>query len=154
MDEATAITTVGHAIQLSVAPVFLLSSIGAMLAVMTNRLSRIVDRARFVESHLAGAAPGEIDGVHKELGVLVARARLVNRAITLCTVTALLVCAVVATLFLGVFFRFPVALPVAGLFVAAMSMFIIGLLFFLREIFVATSNFRIARPGASGSRAR
>jgi hypothetical protein len=145
MDEQTAIATVGHAIQLSVAPVFLLSSIGAMLAVMTNRLSRIVDRARVVASHPAEATPAEIDAHNRELAVLAIRAGLVNRAITLCTITALLVCGVVATLFLGVFFSFHVALPVAGLFVLAMTMFIIGLLFFLREIFVATTNFRIAR---------
>jgi len=44
MEQETAIATVGHAIQLSVAPVFLLSGIGAMLAVMTNRLARIGPR--------------------------------------------------------------------------------------------------------------
>jgi hypothetical protein len=49
VDEETAIVAVGRAIQLSVAPVFLLSGIGAMLAVMTNRLARVVDRARGVE---------------------------------------------------------------------------------------------------------
>lgn len=40
---------VAHAIQLAVAPVFLLSGIGAMLVVMTNRLGRIIDRARVIE---------------------------------------------------------------------------------------------------------
>lgn len=148
MNEDTAIAAVGHAIQLSVAPVFLLSAIGAMLAVMSNRLSRIIDRARSVDSHMAAAAPTERDAWKRELDVLVARARLMNRAITLCTVTALLVCSTVATLFLGVFFQVPVVLPVAGLFVLAMAMFIIGLLFFLREIVVATSNFRVShQPG-------
>jgi hypothetical protein len=41
---------VAHAIQLAVAPVFLLSAIGAMLAVMTSRLGRIIDRARDLEA--------------------------------------------------------------------------------------------------------
>ncbi|HEV8121367.1 MAG TPA: DUF2721 domain-containing protein [Candidatus Polarisedimenticolia bacterium] len=145
MDEQTAITTVGHAIQFSVAPVFLLSAIGAMLAVLTGRLARIVERARVCEVRLGTVTPEEIGGVHGELNVLARRARLVNRAITFCTITALLVCGVVATLFLGVFFRFPVALPVAGLFVTAMSMFIAGLLYFLREIFIATANLPFAQ---------
>jgi hypothetical protein len=42
---------VAHAIQLAVAPVFLLSGIGAILAVMTNRLGRIIDRARVLEKN-------------------------------------------------------------------------------------------------------
>jgi hypothetical protein len=46
---------VAHAIQLAVAPVFLLSAIGAILVVMTNRLSRIIDRARILEEGLENA---------------------------------------------------------------------------------------------------
>jgi Protein of unknown function (DUF2721) len=38
---------VAHAIQLAVAPVFLLTGIGAILAVMTNRLGRIIDRPAY-----------------------------------------------------------------------------------------------------------
>jgi len=44
------ITTVAHVIQLAIAPVFLLTGIGSLLAVMANRRGRIIDRARFVES--------------------------------------------------------------------------------------------------------
>jgi hypothetical protein len=47
---------VAHAIQLAVAPVFLLSGIGAILAVMTNRLGRIIDRARVLEVRLDNAS--------------------------------------------------------------------------------------------------
>ena len=43
------IETIAHVIQLAVAPVFLLTGIGGMLSVMTNRLGRIVDRARALE---------------------------------------------------------------------------------------------------------
>ena len=63
--------------------------------------------------------------------------------IALCTITALLVCAVIATLFLGAFARFDVSVPVALLFVAAMIALFVGLLAFLREIFLATANLRI-----------
>ena len=143
MDQDTAIATVGHAIQLSVAPVFLLSGIGAMLGVMTSRMSRIVDRGRIHEARLIDAAPEEAVRVHDHLAVLSRRAVLINRAITLLTVTALFVCAVVATLFVGTFFSFNTAFPVALLFVAAMATFFVALLFFLREIFLATASLRI-----------
>ena len=43
-----------HAIQLAIAPVFLLSGIAALLGVMANRLARIIDRARMLEQTWAG----------------------------------------------------------------------------------------------------
>jgi hypothetical protein len=143
MEQDTAIATVGHAIQLSVAPVFLLSGIGAMLAVMTHRLARIVDRGRLHEAELENTEEEEASKLHEHLAVLSQRAKLISRAITLCTITALFVCAVVATLFVGAFFQFDAALPVALLFVSAMTTFFVALLFFLREIFVATASLRI-----------
>lgn len=146
MDPDTAITAVGRAIQLSVAPVFLLSAIGAMLAVMTNRLSRLVDRGRFAESQLVQGTPSDAAHWHHELAVLSRRAKLVNRAITLLTVTALLVCLVIASMFIAASFDIHFARGVAVLFVAAMVSFFVALLVFLREIFVATSTLRLGPP--------
>src|SRR5882762_10132047 len=114
-----------------------------MLAVLTNRLSRIIDRARTLEEPLAASPPDRAAPIQAQLSALARRAQLISRAITLCTITALLVCAVIATLFLGAFARFDTSVPVAMLFVAAMATFFAGLLFFLREIFVATANLRI-----------
>jgi len=140
----TGINAVAHAIQLAVAPVFLLSGIGAVLAVLTNRLSRIIDRGRALDSHLVTGLPADAAAsAHAELLALSRRARLISRAITLCTVTALLVCAVIATLFVGAFVGFDASMPVALLFVAAMVAFFGGLLSFLREIFIATASLRI-----------
>ena len=48
---------VAHAIELAVAPVFLLTGIAAILAVMMNRLGRIIDRARVLEDRLDNASP-------------------------------------------------------------------------------------------------
>jgi hypothetical protein len=143
LDPETATTTVAHAIQSSVAPVFLLSGIGAMLVVMTNRLGRIVDRARGKEAQLGKATPHDSMRLESELKTLSRRAKLINRAITLCTITALLVCAVVITLFIGVFLKFETSLFVALFFVGGMTAFFAGLLFFLREIFLATRSLRI-----------
>jgi hypothetical protein len=134
---------VAHAIQLAVAPVFLLSGIGAILAVMTNRLGRIIDRARVLEDKLDAGSPKLLATLRADLPILSRRAKLISRAITLCTTTALLVCTVIAVLFLSAFLRFDATIPVALLFVAAMSTFFLGLLWFLREIYVATVSLRI-----------
>jgi hypothetical protein len=138
------ITGIAHVIQLSVAPVFLLSGIGAMLAVMTNRLGRVIDRARALESK-AASDPTRAAAINQELDTLSWRARHISRAITLCTITALLVCGVIATLFLGAFFGFDASGPAALLFVTAMFAFMAGLLLFVREVLRATANLRIGR---------
>jgi hypothetical protein len=134
---------VAHAIQLAVAPVFLLSGIGAMLVVMTNRLGRIIDRARVIEQRLENASRDSVAGYNLDLAVLSKRAKLISRAITLCTTTALLICIVIAVLFLNAFLRLDAAIPVSFLFITAMLTFFLGLVCFQREIYLATVNLRI-----------
>lgn len=144
MFEESTIAATAHVIQLAVAPVFLLSGIGSMLAVMTNRLSRIIDRARALEEHL-DTHPHEIS-IHDQLVVLSRRAKLVGFSIGLCTLTALLICSVIAILFLGSFIAFKASLVVSSLFVVAMLTFFTSLLFFLREIYVATASMQFGKP--------
>jgi hypothetical protein len=144
MHEASTMGTVAHVIQLSVAPVFLLTAIGTLLSVMTNRLGRIIDRARRLEGRLESAPPPEsVAGIHAHLATLSRRAKLINRAITLSTIAALLVCTVIAVLFLGDFLNCAITVPVAFLFVTAMLSLVVALVSFLREIFIATKNLRI-----------
>ena len=82
----------------AVAPVFLLSGIGAILAVMTNRLGRIIDRARVLEDRLENARSEILASLRADLAILSRRAKLISLAITFCTTTALLVCTVIATM--------------------------------------------------------
>ncbi len=144
------ISPIVHVIQLSVAPVFLLSGIGAILAVMTSRLGRIIDRARVLESRLEHAPADHIPPLEADLEALIRRARLIGPAITFCTTTALLVCTLIAVLFLGAFLHFDATVIVALLFIAAMLAFFLGLLWFLREIFVATRSLRIGARRVHG----
>ena len=143
MAEASNIGAVAHIIQLSVAPVFLLTGIGTILNVMTNRLGRIIDRARSQEAKLEKCPPEQVPQLHAHLATLSLRAKLIGRAITFCTITALLVCTVIAILFMGGFLRLDIFFPVALLFIVAMILLVLGLLWFLREIFVATARLRI-----------
>ena len=52
---------VARAIQLSLTPVFLLNGVGVLLAMLTTRLARIVDRARTLEERLPTAS---VQGAH------------------------------------------------------------------------------------------
>jgi len=132
-----------HSIQLSVAPVFLLSGIGVLLGVLTNRLARVVDRARPLEEQHGSADPAAAAELHSRLRWLAQRARLMNTAITLSTVSALLVAVVVALLFGSAFVHFNLAAPVAALFIAAMLALVGALVAFLIEIRIATATLRI-----------
>lgn len=138
--------TVARVIQLSVAPVFLLTAIGTLLSVMTNRLGRIIDRARVLEARLETAPPEAAAKLQTYLGTLSHRADLIGHSITLCTVTAVLVCTVIATLFVGDYLRYDMSMPVAILFILAMLLLVIGLINFLREVFVARASLRIGAP--------
>ena len=137
------ISTVAQVIQLAVAPVFLLSGVGIMLTVLTGRLARVVERAREVEAMAKSATPTDYPTHQQQLQVLARRARLMNRAITLCTICALLVAFVVVALFVGAYVEFKLANVVALMFVIAMLSFIAALLCFLREVFLAIASLRI-----------
>lgn len=142
---AADLNAISHVIQLSVAPVFLLTGIGALLGVVTNRLARIVDRARFVEPLYETAQSPHKERYDQELVFLERRARLVNRAITLLVISALLVCAVIVGLFITAYYAWSPDLTklLAALFALALLALILGLLSFLREVYVATRTLRI-----------
>lgn len=137
------ITSIAHLIQLSVAPVFLLTGVGSILSVLAARLGRIVDRSRVLESDMPNISGAQQALAHLELSRLSRRAGLINWAISLCTICALLVCTLIALLFVGDFISTSMADFVALLFVIAMLTLIGGLLCFLREIYMAIRNLRI-----------
>ncbi|MBA3315870.1 MAG: DUF2721 domain-containing protein [Planctomycetota bacterium] len=132
MPTGSPIVDLAHAIQLAVAPVFLLTGVGAILNVLTNRLARIVDRTRVLEE---GDGPvRDAYATAAELVVLRRRGTLINSAIRFCTFSALLVSGVVAAIFLGTFVRIDFSLIVAATFVLAMLSLMAGLVSFLREV--------------------
>ena len=110
---------VARAIQLSLTPVFLLNGVGVLLAMLTTRLARIVDTTR-------------------------RRARLMNRAITLGTVAALLVALLVALMFAAEFSPFPLGAIIALIFIVAMLALFGSLWCFLIEVRIATETLRFS----------
>jgi Protein of unknown function (DUF2721) len=145
------IQEIGEVVRTAVAPVFLLSGVGITLTLLTNRLARVVDRARALEQKESKTHENDMNELSGSLSTLERRARLLGRSISLCTICALLVSMVVVTLFIGAFVRFNVSLIIATLFIVSMLSFISGLLLFLREVFVATKNLRIGLRGVDSA---
>ena len=135
---------ISHVIQLSVAPVFLLTSIGTILGVLSTRLARIVDRARALNERLETAAEDRAVLIHAEMKTLAQRRRRINLAITFGTAAELLVCVSIATVFLGAVLKANVALVVASLFILAMAAFVAALVYFLREVLLAVRSLHLA----------
>jgi hypothetical protein len=135
------IASIASVIQLAIAPVFLLTGVGAILNVLTNRLARIVDRARTLEAQLASASDDVC--IRRELALLSRRGTLINWAISLSTVSIFLVCTVIVVLFVDAFLALNIPEVVAMLFIAAMLALIGGMLVFLHEIHLATASLRI-----------
>jgi hypothetical protein len=128
-----------HLIQSAVAPVFLLSGVGVTLGVLTNRLARIVDRARFLEQ-LTHTESARAKSTADSLRVLARRAHYINIAITLCTIAALLVSLVVMSLFASAFIVINLSAVIAILFVLAMVCLTASFAVFLLEVRLATST--------------
>lgn len=134
MSNAVDISSVAHVIQLAVAPVFLLTGIGAILSVLSGRLGRVIDRYRVLQQMV-----GEERAAHQgEMETLLSRSRWIHWSITLCTVCALLVCIVISALFVGSELDKDPSALIAVLFTGAMLALITGLVCFLREIAIAT----------------
>ena len=140
---AVPVLEIAEVVRLAVAPVFLLSGVGIMLTLLVNRLARVIDRARALEGDESQALPHGRADLEARLHTLTMRSRLLGRAIALSTICALLVALVVVTLFIGALFEIHVALVIAAEFIAAMVSLIGALLYFLREVFLATRTLRI-----------
>ncbi len=149
MQPDTGVAAVAHAIQLAVTPVFLLLGIGTMLAVMTNRLARIVDRARVLQRHVAESGRPAGPPLIRESATLARRGRLTSFAIALMTTAALLLSAIIAILFAGTLLDWDASRPVALLFIGAMLAVFFALLLFLREVFLAAAGLRLGLEQAS-----
>ena len=135
---------VAKLIQLALGPVFLLSGVGITLSMLTQRLSRIVDRARKLEEQRERASDEtRLKRIDKDLRVIFRRSKYINGAIALSTISALLVTLVVTLLFASEFTRMAVGGVVAILFSAAMVCLSLAFLLFLVEVRIAINKLRI-----------
>lgn len=114
------VAEVAHTIQLSVAPVFLLAGVGAFLNVCASRLARVIDRARTVEQLVLKSRGREHDRLIAEIRVLDRRITVVNTAIFLSVLSAVLICLVVVLLFAAELANVNFGTLIALLFIGSM----------------------------------
>jgi hypothetical protein len=137
------VSTVAEIVRLALAPVFLLSGIGAFLNVLAARLSRIVDRSRDVEPRLLASRGSEHDRWIGELKILDRRMYLISWATGLSVVSAVLTCLVVVLLFAANLVRTRLGTEIAWLFIASMLTIGAGFAVFLLETTIAARAVRV-----------
>jgi len=117
---------VERAIQLAIAPAFLLTACVTTLNLLTLRLNRIIDR---------GLAPDNQTPARQAM--LTRRATLMRAAISTATVAAILISLLVTAGFAGVFLAMPLGILVGLLLLGGMAALIATFVLFLAEIRLA-----------------
>lgn len=141
--QVSSLPGLAHTIQLALAPVFLLNGIAAILNILTGRLSRIVDHARTIEAAFTPRDDPRHARQVRELRLLDRRIRVVNNAIFTGTVSAVVLCTVVAFMFVARLAGFGFARTMAVMFALSLALLIACLTMFLIEIRMAVSAIRI-----------
>lgn len=142
IERTSSTVRVQEIVQLSLAPVFLLAAIGAMLNVMNLRLTWLFDRIEFIERELE---EGVETRMGEELPALRQRQTYAQKAVNLSTSAALTICVVVAVLFISAFIEPRIGTVVAVLWVATMVQLSAALLLFFRETTLASASARERR---------
>lgn len=130
-------------LQTALAPAFLLVGIGAMLNLFAGRLARIIDRSRDLQALFKTTTGADHELVVAELGDLQLRIKIVNSAIFLSVISAIIACGLIGLLFVMELTAIDLSLSVAGAFVVAISLLSIALVQFLREVRVGIRDFMI-----------
>ncbi len=124
-------------IQLAITPVILMAALGSLLLTMTNRMGRIVDRTRSLAGQLRASTAADRPHLEQQLRVLYRRAGLIRRAVTFNTGSLLSCGLLVVVIFLAALFEAPLAPVILGLFFASVALMVLGLMAFLRDIFMS-----------------
>ncbi|MDD2546877.1 MAG: DUF2721 domain-containing protein [Burkholderiaceae bacterium] len=141
-----------HSIQLSVAPVFLLTAVAGMIGAVAGRLARIIDRARVVEDRARASHDAEfLARATLELESLRTRGRMANGCIGLLTLCGFLIGLTIILLFLGETTNFRGHTWALGSFLTGVLSFLLALVFFFIETVMATRllNFHMLGPGSA-----
>ncbi len=141
-------TALATGIQLSVAPVFLLTAVSTLIGALAARLGRVVDRARYLEDLLFEKQVSEerIKSTRSELRALKTRTTLINIAMMLLVVCALFIGFTIVELFIGEIGTGRASLLsgwVPWTFGAGLVSFIAALICFLREVLLASQSLHI-----------
>ncbi len=121
---------VQQVVQLSLAPAFLLSGIGAIMNVIMSRMIWIAQRVEKIDEKMEDQrTPKQV----REHRWLLRRRKLAQGAIFFSTAAAVIISIVIGLLFISAYITAQIGTVIAGLWVLTMVLLVTGLGFFLME---------------------
>ncbi len=130
----TSVSQLAPVIQTAIGPVVLVSGVGLLLLSMTNRLGRVVDRARTLARELRNASDVDEGAAVAQLHILARRAGLIRSAIALGAISVLFAAILVIVLFLIALTGGQAKWLIATIFIMCMLSLIGALVQFLRDV--------------------
>ena len=134
---------IAQTIQLALAPVFVLVAIGSIIATLTQRLGRVVDRSRELQKLYVETSDVEHDMVVREIRISDQRIALLGHALLLLVLASLSIGVTVVLLFMEEFAHVGLNPIAAGTFILAIALFMWALVVFLQETRKGTEALRI-----------
>ena len=137
--DTPSVSQLSQVISQAAAPAFLLGALAAFIAVLINRLNRIVDRTVILNGISADDAVRS--RLKADLPRLMRRAAMINRAIFWAVVASIAATILIVVAFLTAFFQLQHERGVALFFMLSLSASTISLIEFAREVRIALSEF-------------
>ena len=128
LESVSDIDQLSQAITHATAPAFMLGAVAGFLSILFSRLQRVADRVRPLDG-------GGVAGPAREAAAILARrARLLNRAIYFCVLSALSTAALLIVAFACAMFSIEHRMGVALMFVVALLLLMASLIELAREV--------------------
>ena len=121
-------------LQLAVGPVILISGVGLLQRSLTNRLGRLIDRARLFSRDRAAAGTGDTARIDAQRTISGRRASILRRSIMLGALAVQLVSVLILVRFVSALLRLEAGLLVIALFGCALLTLIGSNGYFIREM--------------------
>ena len=127
--------------QSAISPIILISGVGLLLLSFTNRLGRIIDRARFLVKEKENGNQSEIIPI--QINILYTRGRLLRIAITSIVITMLLASLMILLLLFSHFTNLDIRFLFISFFVIAIFSLIISVVLFLIDVTISLKALKI-----------
>ncbi|RLC55251.1 MAG: DUF2721 domain-containing protein [Candidatus Cloacimonadota bacterium] len=131
--------------QSAISPIVLISGVGLLLLSFTNRLGRVIDRARFLVKEVENGNQNEIIPI--QIGILYKRGRILRTAITSIVITILVASLLILLIFLGYITNWNMKLFFISFFIIAIISLIIAVMLFLTDVTLALKALKLQVKG-------
>jgi len=133
-------------LQLSLAPVIMISGIGLIILSLTNRFGRIVDRTRQLSVEYRSSADTDQERILQELKILALRAKVIRASNILAVFSVLLVSFIIIGLFGSALYHFNVSYILIILFISSIISLILSLFLFIYDLDLSLKALWIELP--------